>query len=175
MAPLIADSRLIVSRSGEFPTCAREERDRVFVDPKLDGHRLGRTEPNANQFPTEHSTEHSAEPAVHLLAIDLRSFGQDHSERSLSEIARQIRNPNPRAEDAPGGCEHLVGQRRVESQEDESEMPVVTPCASTFTAECLTQHARVCKTSDTVELKGSSLFEAKHDPERCRRRTRNHL
>ncbi|HZN57738.1 MAG TPA: hypothetical protein VFD71_06650 [Planctomycetota bacterium] len=162
MAPLIADSRLILSRSGEFPSRACEERDRVFVDPKLDGHGLGRTELNANQFPTEHC----AEPAVHLLGIDLRSFGQDHSERSLSEIARQICNPNRRAEDAPGGGEHLVGQRRVESQEDETEMPVVTPCASTFTAECLTHHARVCKASDTFKLKGSSFFEAKHDPER---------
>ena len=103
---------------------------------------------------------------MHLLGIDLRSFGQDHSERSLSQIARQICNPNRRAEDAPGGGEHLVGQRRVESQKDETEMPVVTPCASTFTAECLTHYARVCKASDTVELKGSSLFEAKHDPER---------
>ncbi len=101
MAPLAADSRLILSRSGELPSCTREQRNRVFVDPKFDGHSLGRTEPNANQLPTEHG----AEPAMHLLGIDLRSFGQDHSERSISEVARQIRNPNCRGENASGGGE----------------------------------------------------------------------
>ena len=88
MAPLIADSRLILSRSGEFPSRAREERDRVFVDPKLDGHGLGRTEPNANQFPTEHC----AEPAVHLLGIDHKRLTYRHNgiDRRLTDVHGEV-------------------------------------------------------------------------------------
>ncbi len=75
----------------------------------------------------------------------------------------------------PAVASNSSAQRRVESQEDESDVPVVTPCASTFPAECLAHDARVRKTSDTVELKGSCLLEAKHDPERGRQRTRNNF
>ena len=151
-----------MGRSGELLFCTLEERNRIFVDPKLDGDSPGRAEPNANQLPTKHG----AEAAVYVLGIDLRSFGQDHSERSFSEIARQIRNSNRRAEDACDGGEKVVGQRRVESQEDEGEVSVVALCASTLAPECLTHDTRVRKTGDTVELEWSSLFEAKHDLER---------
>jgi hypothetical protein len=144
-----------LGRSGELLFRTLEERNRIFVDPKLDGDSPG-------QLPTKHG----AEAAVHVLGIDLRSFGQDHSERSFSEIARQIRNSNRRAEDACDGGEKVVGQRRVESQEDEGEVSVVALCASTLPPECLTHDTRVRKTGDTVELEWSSLFEAKHDLER---------
>jgi hypothetical protein len=151
-----------LGRSGELLFSTLEERNRIFVDPKLDGDSPGRAEPNANQLPTKHG----AEAAVNVLGIDLRSFGQDHSERSFSEIARQIRTSYRRAEDACDGSEMVVGQRRVDSQEDEGEVSVVTLCASTLAPECLTHDTRVRKTGDTVELEWSSLFEAKHDLER---------